>query len=56
MTVDGAIPESWTARIGEGGVLELAPAAWLALGIWEAYYDGDPTAVDAVESELQALR
>lgn len=56
MTVDGAVPERWTARIGEGGVLELAPTAWLAPGFWEAYYDGDPSAVDAVESELQALR
>lgn len=56
MTVDGAVPESWTARIGEGGVLELAPTAWLAPGFWEAYYDGDRSAVDAVESELQALR
>jgi len=56
MTVDGAMPESWAARIGEGGVLELAPAAWLAPGFWEAYYDGAPSAVDAVESELQALR
>lgn len=56
MTTDGAMPVSWTARVGEGGVLELAPAAWLAPGFWEAYYDGEPSAVDAVESELQALR
>ena len=56
MTVDGAMPESWTARVGEGGVLELAPTAWLAPGFWEAYYDGDRLAVDAVESELRALR
>lgn len=53
MTVDGAVPERWTARIGEGGVLELAPTAWLAPGFWEAYYDGDSDAVDAVESELR---
>jgi len=56
MTVDGAMPESWTVRIGEGGVLELGPAAWLAPGFWEAYYDGDPSAADTVEAELQVLR
>ncbi len=56
MTIDGAVPERWTVRIGEGGVLEIAPTAWLAPGFWEAYYDGDPSVVDAVESELQALR
>lgn len=56
MTVDGVMPASWTARIGEGGVLEFAPAAWLAPGVWEAYYDGDPSAADAVEAELQVLR
>jgi len=55
MTVDGAMPESWTARIGEGGVLELGPAAWLAPGFWEAYYDGDPSAADAVEEKLRVL-
>lgn len=52
MTVDGAVPESWTAQIGEGGVLELAPASWLVPGFWEAYDDGDPAAADAVETEL----
>lgn len=55
MTVDGVMPESWAARIGEGGVLELGPPAWLAPGFWEAYYDGDPSAADAVGSELRTL-
>jgi hypothetical protein len=55
MTVDGTVPEGWTARVGEDGVLELAPTAWLAPGFWEAYYDGDPAAIDAVTSELQRL-
>ena len=56
MTVDGTVSERWTARIGEGGVLELAPKAWLVPGFWEAYYDGEASAVDAVESELQRVR
>lgn len=56
MTVDASIPRRWIARVGEGGVLELAPAAWLTPGFWEAYYDGEPAAVDAVQSELEALR
>lgn len=56
MTVDGNLPGSWTARVGEGGELELAPESWLAAGFWEAYYDGDPTAVEAVSSELEAVR
>lgn len=56
MTIDGAIPETWRARIGEGGVVELAPATWLAPGFWEAYYRGELSAIDAVESELDALR
>jgi len=54
-TVDGTIPASWTARIGVNGALELAPSAWLASGFWEAYYDGDPVAARAVETELQTL-
>ncbi len=56
MTVDGTMPDRWCAQIGEGGVLEIAPASWLAPGFWEAYYDGDPSAGDAVEAELRRAR
>lgn len=55
MTTDGILPASWSTRIAEGGILELAPAAWLTPGFWEAFYDGDPAAVAAVETELQRL-
>jgi hypothetical protein len=56
MTVDGTMPERWTARISEGGVFELGPPALLAPGFWESYYDGDPSAADVVEAEVQALK
>jgi len=55
MTVDGSIPSNWTTRVGEGGTLELAPAVWLAPGFWEAYYDGDLTAADAVAAEIRTI-
>jgi hypothetical protein len=55
MTVDGRLPGNWSIRIGEGGALELAPAVWLAPGFWEAYYDGDVTAADAVADELRTI-
>ena len=55
MTVDDCIPSNWTARVGEGGVLELAPAVWLAPGFWEAYYDGDAEVADAVAVELRTI-
>jgi len=55
MTVDGTIPASWVSQIDEKGMLELAPAAWLVPGFWEDYYDGEPSAVDAVEAELQSI-
>lgn len=57
MTVDDTVPDSWTVRIGEDGVLDLAPRAFLAHGFWEAYYDDDdPSAIEAVEAELRRLR
>ncbi len=56
LTVDGTVPASWAVRIAEAGVLALGPAAWLVPGFWEAYYDEEPSAVGAVESELRALR
>lgn len=54
MTVDGGIPTSWTARIGEGGAFELAPSTWHVAGFWERYYDGDSTAQEAVRREVAA--
>lgn len=56
LTVDAAIPPNWSARIGEGGTLELAPQEWLAEGFWEHYYDGDPAAQESVERELAIIR
>ena len=56
MAVDGTVPDSWTVRIRERGVLDFAPTAWLAPGFWEAYYDDDPAAIEAVEAELRRLR
>lgn len=52
ITVDGRVPETWEGRIGEGGALEFAPSSWLVPGFWEDYYDGDPAAVEIVETEL----
>lgn len=52
---DGSIPESWVARMDEGGMLQLAPEPWLADGFWEAYYDGDPTAADEVKTYLRRI-
>jgi hypothetical protein len=56
MTVDDTVPDSWTVRVAEDGVLRLAPTAWHAVGFWEAYYDDDPVAIEAVEAELRRLR
>ena len=52
LTADPAIPANWSARIGEGGTLELAPQGWLAEGFWERYYDGDLAARESVAREL----
>lgn len=51
-TVDTSIPKGWVSVLDEG-VLELGPAAWLAPGFWEAYYDGDEAAIEAVRHELR---
>lgn len=56
LTVDPAIPANWSARIGEGGALEMAPSAWLEEGFWERYYDADPDAQESVERELAIIR
>ncbi len=55
MTVDKTIPRSWRARISEGGVLHLAPEAWLRDGFWEDYFDRVPSAVEAFDAERALL-
>ncbi|GAA3283700.1 hypothetical protein AAU01_05320 [Paenarthrobacter aurescens] len=55
ITVDGSVPETWEARIREGGTLAFAPPSWLVPGFWEDYYDGDPAAVEIVDTELSKI-
>ena len=55
LTVDLTIPSTWSARIGEGGTLELAPQDWFAEGFWERYYDGDPSSRESVDRALAIL-
>ncbi|ASN20167.1 hypothetical protein [Arthrobacter sp. YN] len=55
ITVDGTVPDSWEARIREGGTLVFAPTSWLVPGFWEDYYDGDPAAAEAVRQELNKI-
>jgi hypothetical protein len=55
LTVDSTIPPNWSAHVGEGGSLELAPRSWLADGFWERYYDGGPAARESVASELTII-
>jgi hypothetical protein len=55
LVVDATLPHTWVARLGEDGKLEFAPEAWLTPGFWESFYDGDPTAVELVDSALRRL-
>lgn len=55
LTVDPAIPSSWSAQISEDGTLELAPQDWLQEGFWERYYEGDPVAREAADREVAVL-
>lgn len=49
------LPPNWVAAIREGGILELAPHAWLEHGFWEMYFDGDAEAVASFRKELRAM-
>jgi hypothetical protein len=54
-TTESSIPANWIARVREGGVVDLAPESWLELGFWERYFDRDPAAVRAFETELRSV-
>lgn len=49
------LPPNWMAAIREGGILELAPRAWLEHGFWEKYFDGDADAIATFRKELGAM-
>lgn len=53
MTVDGRMPNTWEARLEEGGVLRLGPPEWMEPGFWESYFDREPTALEAFERGLR---
>lgn len=53
--IDGSLSRSWRARIHNDGALELAPSAWLDDGFWERYYDGDRSAIGAVQNQLKLM-
>lgn len=52
MTVDSTLPETWVARLEEGGILRLGPSEWMEPGFWEAYFDREPAALEAYKRWL----
>ena len=49
--VDSSIPATWVVWKGRKGGLNFGPQAWSESGFWERYFDGDPSAVAAFETE-----
>jgi hypothetical protein len=50
------IPHVWDGRLDQDGNLTLAPPAWQRRGFWEAYFDGDASAVAEFRAGLEAIR
>jgi len=55
MTTDQGIPDTWEARVREGGIVHIAPTAWLQSGFWERFFDRDPEAVAVFVKELEHM-
>lgn len=55
LTTSTGLASNWRARVGVGGSLELAPAAWLRPGFWEEFFDREPEAVEAYEKERAVI-
>lgn len=55
MTSDAALPSTWVAQVGEGGVLRMGPAPFLAEGFWERYFDREPEAMRVYDEELTRM-
>ena|SRR5215469_5724280 len=57
--LDHRIPSTWTvhAEVGRSGsmFLEICPAAWMADGFWERYFDNDDEARKIFERERKKI-
>jgi hypothetical protein len=53
-TVSTTVPSNWVVQLWPNGSLYLAPEAWLQLGFFEGYVDGErngPAAQEILERE-----
>jgi hypothetical protein len=50
-----SLPSTWGVTIREGGVVEIGPPAWLEIGFWDRYFDGDIEAVAQFRNETQDM-
>jgi hypothetical protein len=46
---DGRIPLGWTARVREGGGMDIYPAEWQSDDFWPSFFDQDPDARNKYE-------
>lgn len=56
MTLDESIPITWTVKISEGGLLDLAPKRWHEVGFWESFFDRDPEAERIFDEEVELIQ
>ncbi len=53
--VSARVPATWIVSWSSGGAFELSPAAWLAQGFWERYFEHDDVARDIFERERNMI-
>ena len=54
-TVSETVPSNWRVALGEGGILDVAPASWLRPGFWEDYFDRKDEAVAEFNREKAVI-
>lgn len=53
LLVDGSLPSSWCIHVHLDGSFVFGPSAWLELGFWTRYFDGDDDAKRIFELHIQ---
>lgn len=48
---DGSVPPHWAVSTGTRGDITLGPVEWETPGFWDAFFDGEPWAVNLYQSE-----
>ncbi|MBE0367050.1 hypothetical protein PAUR_a0347 [Pseudoalteromonas aurantia 208] len=53
--ISNVLPLNWVVSYDADSYFELAPKSWITPGFWEAYFDGEPEAIQLFNTEKNII-